>query len=127
MELTGKPYGTILVHNYPQRRSVLDRDVIPELTAWLLMHGRRAERVLDSALHYSARTSDAYLKSVQRSMECRQDCIRMLINCLSDKFSRNDFEEAYEVVCKDFGIVTFTYMEGFVADNEVFQGDGEGI
>lgn len=126
MELTGKPYGTILVHNYPGKRTVLDRDCIPEFSAWLLMHGKRCERMLESALHYSQKTSDAYIQGVRRAMECRTDCIRMLMSCLSDKFSRTDFEESYEEICQSFNIQKFTYMDGYIADCEVFI-DGEGI
>jgi hypothetical protein len=104
-ELTNRPIGDVLIRGYPGGRFRFDISVIPEIAAWLLMHGNRAEKMYQSAYTYSKGTSDAYVKGLQRAMECRKDCIQMLINCLTDKWALCDYNDAWNTICHDFQIV----------------------
>ena len=104
-EESGRAIGDILVRTYPAGRARIEQVAVPEIAAWLMMHGNRAEAMFQQAFHYSRSTSDTYLKNLQRAMECRKDCIQMLINCLTDKFSRTDYWKAWEQICTDFKIV----------------------
>lgn len=117
--------GRVLVQNAGHGRAQIIPDMIPELTAWLYMLGKRYERTSRSTESAVKKHSDNYLSGVAEYCNTAIELIQRIINIANDKFPRSEWWVAWSDICDSFGIADPIKAYGnFELDDTYTNGEG---
>ena len=118
--------GRRLIDRLPSGRAHIVPGVIPDLVAWLRMHGNRYVEMLSGMESKYATKGDGFMNHLRQVTEFRIALIQDLINLAVDEFPLRKWWEAVYTTCNELGIEDSGPKSEFVYPDPLFQ-DGEGI
>ena len=116
----------LLVERMPKMRMRIKPELLPELAAYILLVGKRYERLRESALKLPHSRDCKYTTNTARVMEQWLSCLQHLMDKLSDTFSLHEWNAALIEIDTAFntkiGPLSFEHYDGHNAGDNLPEG-----
>lgn len=125
-DLQSAPLGRRIIERMSGGRFRLSPAIVPEIVAWLRIHGNRYVALLTACQASTRVSGDSFVQAMKQTTSFRINLIQDLINMTMDTFGIRDYNESWSDTCTELGITDMdTDPELF--DDTPIHDEGSGI